>query len=175
MRRIRHLEQCDYIIPIRQKLGGQLVALNGQSNCYLERTGDKKTSRDFSLSIHAKFNSDSFDGLNIQAGLVRNGKFFESFIDLITISRVEDGSFDSTVVVSVSPTKDGLRWISDVPQSLLSPNELSGAETYLIEVEAFRGSKSYKSFVYFNHMGVFDTVDRLKKKIEFLEITKLDE
>lgn len=175
MRRIRHLEQCDYIIPINQRLGGQLVALSGHSNCYLERSGDRRSLGDFAVQIHAKFNSADIEGLNIEAGLVRNGEFFSSQINSISISRVDDGDFTNTFIGSFVPTQSGNRWLLDLTQAQLGSNELTSAETYLIEVEALRVKRKYKSFVYFNHLGVFDSIVRLRNQVQFLDIIKVDE
>lgn len=174
MRKIRHLEQCDYVIPIRQRVG-QVLALSGQSNCYLERTWDKKIDSDFELKIQAKFNSLDIEGLNIEAGLYKNGTFYSSLISAIVLKRVADDNFTTTLVGSFAPTLNGVKWELNLDQSDLGLNELTGAETYLIEVEATRGRKKIKSFVYFNHLGVFDSIFRLRNQVTFLDLTKVDE
>lgn len=174
MRRIRHLEQCDYVIAIGQKIS-QVLSLSGQSNCYLERTWDQAKEENYNLDINVKFNSSAMQGLNIIAELKRNDKICSCVISSIAVYRVSDGSFAKTLIGSFSPTLSGQSWALNLTQAQLGLNELSGAETYYVEATASRRVRSYKSGVYVNHLGCFDSINRLRKSSEFLQITKLDE
>lgn len=173
MRKIRHLEQCDYIIPISQKID-QLLTLSNQSNCYLERTWDKKDPV-YALNIHAKFNSDLIEGFRIQAGLFRDGSLVSSYIESFDLYITDGDDYDKTFIASFTPVQVGQYWEFNVSQSLLDPLEATGAETFYIECKAQRKRKSYKACAYFNHIGVFDSIFRLKNKVTFLDLTKADE
>ncbi len=175
MRRIRHLEQCDYIIPIGQKLG-QLVALSGQSNCVLERTWDQGSKADYSLEVHVKFNSDDIDGINLEARLLNNGEVRSCKNNTVSVYRIADGSFTRTFIGNFTPTLNGQVYNLDLTQvDFGSANELTSAETYLFEVTAQRQRREFRRSVYFNHLGCFDSILRLRKAVAFLNITKVDE
>jgi hypothetical protein len=45
----------------------------------------------------------------------------------------------------------------------------------MIEATITRLGKEYKSSVYVNHLGIFDSMFRLKGEIDFLSLTKQDE
>ena len=173
MRKIRHLEQCDYVIPIGQKIN-QALSLSNSSNCYLERTWDKKDPV-FSLKLHAKFNSNLIEGFRIQAALTRDGIVVSSQIDSFDLYITNGDDYSKTLIGNFTPTQNGQAWEFNVTQSLLDPLEATGAETFYIECKAFRKRKSYKACMYFNHLGIFDSFFRLKNKVTFLDLTKADE
>lgn len=139
MRKIRHLEQCDYIIPIGQKIN-QLLALSNQSNCYLERAWDK-TEPNFICKLHAKFNSDLIEGFRIQAALTRDGVVVSSFIESFDVYITDGDNYNRTLVGSFTPIQNDQAWEIDVTQSLLDPFEATGAETFYVECKAQRKKK----------------------------------
>lgn len=173
MRRIRHLEQCDYVIPIT-KGGRQALALSGNSNVILQRTWDQDHEYEFGLELHAKFNSGTMNGLQIVATLKQGPFDAMSSISEFLVYRVADGSFTETLVATVSATMSGYRATANVTQSALGLNELSGAETYSITAVAQRHRRFYRAKVWVNHLGCFDSINRLRQKAEWLEIGKVD-
>ncbi len=170
MRRIRHLEQCDYIVPIGQKIN-QVLSLSGQWNCYLERTWDQKHK--IGPSIFASFNSGLMQGIKIRASLKRDSVDVSSKVETISVHRVADGTWAESFVSQKAPTLNGLVWECNFSQAELSSNELSGAETYLISVLFLRRRERYKEKVFFNHLGCFDSINRLRQEMERQKILGL--
>lgn len=175
MRRIRHLDQCDYIIPIAQATG-QMLTVNGQSNVLLERTWHKGMRHDYDLSIHAKFNADTMNGIQVRVELMRDGVGAVSSVSSVRLSRVAEGSWSETYLTNVTMTESSLGvFTGSVLQAVLSTNELTGRETYRLDVVAIRRRKTFKKSVWVNHLGVFDSVTHLRHAVERLEIMKVDE
>jgi hypothetical protein len=66
-------------------------------------------------------------------------------------------------------------YFKDISISSLTGTSLDGDTTLMIEATAIRLGVTYRERIYVNHLGVYDSVLRLKKDIEFLDITKQDE
>lgn len=172
MRRLRHLEHCDYVIPIGQKID-QVLVLNNQHNCYLERSKDKKNN--YSLRIHAKFRSDLLNGFAIEAVMLNNGLEASSLVSEIKIYRVNNTTFAKTLLLTKVPSAFGAGWVTNVTQADLATNELSGRETYYIEAVAQRRNKPYRASSYFNHLGCYDSIIRLRRDLEVMQVTKAED
>ena len=173
MKRIRHLEQCSYIIPIGQKIN-QVLTLSNVFNCYLQRPWDKSLT-DYEVQLHAKFNSDIIDGFKIRASLLKNGESVSCLISSFNIYITNNDTYVTTFIGSVPAVTNGLGFEANVDQTFLGSNETTGAETYFIECEVLRKRTKYKKSIYFNHIGVFDSIFRLRNQVQFLDLTKVDE
>lgn len=175
MRRIRHLSQTNYIVPIGQR-ANQVLTLSNCSNVLIERTWHKLGRRVFSLKAHAKFNADAMNGIQILARLERDGKITSSVISTIRVYRVNEANWAETLVATVSPIEisNGV-FTATITQATLGLNELSGMETYSFEVEASRKRKRFFSKIWLNHLGCFDSILRMKNELHYLNLTKLDE
>lgn len=57
----------------------------------------------------------------------------------------------------------------------LTPASLDGETTLMIEADITRLAQTYKERVYVNHLGVYESVIRLRKDVQFLQLTKQDE
>lgn len=172
MRRIRHLEQCDYVVPIGQRLGTVLTLSN---NVYLDRTWDNALAPSYKLEIAAKFNSSAMQGLTVQVSLQSAYRKASVKVSAIRLYRVSNLTYASTFINSFTPTLSGQDWVLTLTQSQLGSNELSGAETYLVEAVAQRRIKKYRAQMYVNHLGAWDSINRLRQAMEYAQITKLDE
>lgn len=172
MRRIRHLEQCDYIVTIGSR-NAELLALS--NNCYLDRTWDNGPRPDYKLNLHAKFNSSAMQGLVIEARLLSTYRQAQVAVTSFTVYRVSNLDYSKTLINTFTPTASGLSWVYTITQAQLGSNELSGAETYYIEATARRRLRQFKASIYVNHLGCFDSLNRLRQRVEYLQITKLDE
>lgn len=56
-----------------------------------------------------------------------------------------------------------------------APAELDGSTALMIECTAVRLGITYRDRVYLNHLGVYDSVIRLRNEVNFLEVMKVDE
>lgn len=173
MRRIKHLDQCDYIVPIRQGTG-QLLTLSNQSNVLLKRSWHRDA--EFSLETHVKFNADQMNGVQVLASLYSRGKVASGKVDSVNLYRVSEASWNETLIgpVTMTETSNGI-FEGYVSQATLGTNELSGMEVYKLSVLASRGRRKFTSIRWFNHLGCFDSLIRLRHAIESLEILKVDE
>lgn len=174
MRRIRHLDHCDYIIPIGQKTG-QVLLLSNQSNCLLERTWQGKEEA-FELKIHVKFNTDSMNGVMILVSLLRNGQLCSSYVPNVQLYQINEANWGETLVSTVSLTESspGIH-TATVPQSTFGLRELSGREVYAVSCTAQRKRGKYRNKVWFNHLGCYDNIIRIKQDLERLDVVKVDE
>lgn len=170
---MRRLEMCEYMINVSQKTE---QILTSSYSVFLERTWHRQSRLDYELSVHAKFNADDMNGIQVAASLTKMGDHKASVVSEIRISRVSDADWSETFIVSVVPTETlpGV-FSSEITQVQLGLNELSGKETYAIEVTATRKRRRFISKVYVNHLGCFDSILRLKNEVNYLHSTKLDE
>lgn len=175
MRRIRHLSNVNYIVKIGQKIR-QVLTLCGQGNIVLERTWHKQSKQHFEINAHAKFNTDQMEGVQIVARLEDRGELRSSASAMFNLYRVAEGSWSETFIDDFAPTESphGV-WSVEIDQSQLGANELSGREVYAVEVSMTRKRRTYKKKFWFNHLGSYDSLWRLKREGERLEILKLDE
>lgn len=173
MRRVRHLGYCDYIVPIGRKTSQPLV--QSCCNVFLERTWHHESRDEHALDLHVKFNADTMNGIQIKAQLLKGAKLSAMAIVSTKLFRVSEASWVETLVAS--PTlSEGLGFFSGtVNQATLSANELSGMEVYALEVTSIRKRRTFKKKVYFNHLGCFDSIWRLRQEMQYAHITKLDE
>ena len=175
MKRIRHLSNVNYVVKIGQKIR-QVLTLCDQGNIVLERTWHKQSRPQFEVNAHAKFNTDEMEGVQIVARLEDRGDVRSSANVVFNLYRVAEGSWSETFIDDFAATESphGV-WSVELDQSDLGANELSGREVYAVEVSMTRKRRTYKKKFWFNHLGVFDSVWRLKREAERLEILKLDE
>lgn len=66
-------------------------------------------------------------------------------------------------------------YFNDILMSSLAGTSLDGDTTLMIEGVATRLGITYRDRIYINHLGVYDSVVRLRSDVEFLDVTKLDE
>lgn len=175
MRRIRHLASCDYVVKIGQRIN-QLLTLSNYSNVVLERTWHKLGRGVFDINLHAKFNTDLMNGIHVVVQLEKDGSVQSSQIPSVNLYRVSESDWTETLVGNFLLTEisNGVYSVY-IDQSDFGSNELSGLEVYSIQVEAQRKRKKFNKKVWFNHLGCFDSILRLKQQSEYLNITKLDE
>lgn len=66
-------------------------------------------------------------------------------------------------------------YFTDVLISSLIGTNLDGDTTLMIETTMVRSGTTFRDRVYVNHLGVYDSIVRLRADVEFLDLTKLDE
>lgn len=173
MRNVRHLNHCDYVIRLKTKKS-QVVVLSN-CNMILERTWHKLAD-DFELRLHAKFNTLSMNGIQISGELLNHGKAVSSLITGFNVYAVSETDWSETFIGTALAILTGGNFYSAyMSQSTLGSNELSGREVYRIECTAYRLRKSFKKYVYFNHLGCFDSINRLRQYADQINILKVDE
>jgi hypothetical protein len=130
------------------------------------------------VKVWAKFNTSSFDGIQLIAWMENKDKnvissasceFKVYYIDTTN-------NWNQTLIFTGSGTASGTRWVASPDQAALGPNNaLDGERTLMIEANLTRWGDTYKNTVYVNHLGIYDSFIRLKNDVEFLDITKKDQ
>lgn len=167
MRKIRHTPSCNLIV----KAGiGNLITKTSASISYVQRS----PLDDLELSLWAKFDDVSFDGISIVAEGVRGIKTLSLGYGTINLYSVEQGKGWQKTFISSKP----IQIAGSVAKVDFLSSELplfSGDVTFFVEAIAFRQSKKVSTRAYFNHIGILEPVTKNRNKIRFLEITKADE
>ncbi len=174
MKRVRHLDQCDYIVPIGQRLG-QVLTLSNQSNVMLERTWHQGSHLYKEVMLHAKFNSSIMDGIQFIAELKRDDNTLQSNLDHFILSSVNPANWAETFIANIVPVSTNGIHTGVINQATLLTHELSGKQVYSVSVEMSRKRFKFRKKIYVNHLGCFDSIIRLRQNVEHLEIEKVDE
>lgn len=66
-------------------------------------------------------------------------------------------------------------FFADKPLTDFSPIDFDGGDTLMIEAVVYRFGVRYVNRIYVNHLGIYDSLLRLKQEVQFLDLTKLDE
>lgn len=66
-------------------------------------------------------------------------------------------------------------YFKDIAISSITGASLDGDTTLMIEGIATRLGITYRDRIYVNHLGVYDSIVRLRGDVEFLDVTKQDE
>lgn len=131
----------------------------------------------YSPKAWAKFDSTDFDGIHLICGLYNKGFLTPSGSCTFRVYSVSlTDSWQETLLTTQTGVvmSDG-RFKVDVPLASLTPLDPDGEQTILIQVDVTRQGISYTERFYFNHIGSYEFLTRLKNKVTFLELTKADE
>jgi hypothetical protein len=178
-RRVMMLTNNQYVQPLKLSFNNKkVITPNAAYNSIVTKVSfEKPTNKDFKVKAWMRFNSDTFDGVQMVASLV-NGKNTRTIAGCtFRIYSVDvDNTWAETLLVTTTGSNVGdNKFSASTPESSLAPTALTGELTYKMEVELTRLGKTYTDVFYFNHVGIYDTTVRLRKRIDFLAITKLDE
>lgn len=133
-------------------------------------------SRD--IKIAAQFDTSTFTKVRVIAYLynsVSNGVDSAATCDF-RIHIVEQPSwFDTYKTTEVGVLQGNSYFLAEVDLSDLAPALLDGKASIMVEARITRLGESFRDRIYLNHLGVYDSIVRLRNDVEFLDITKLDE
>lgn len=133
----------------------------------------------YSAHAWAKFDSIDFNGLHLMGYIIKNDK------DIIHAAnctfRIYEIATANTWAETLLYTAPGVqqvdgRFLLDVTQANLGITDwIDGERTFAVEIELSRFKKKFKKKVYVNHLGVYDSIIRLRQEVDYLFLTKLDE
>ncbi len=129
------------------------------------------------VKIAAKFNEDTFDNIQIVTYLydTKNATIANSTDCTFTIYKISAPDWTETLVTSLNGTQLGNSYFYINPVlSTLTPVDFQGGESIMVEVSMLRLGITYRDRAYFNHLGIYDSVIRLRNEVQFLDITKKD-
>lgn len=133
------------------------------------------------LKIAAEFDTDNLSKIRMTAYLYNttNGTIDNASSCSFKIFRVEklvDPRWNDNLVTNISGTQDSNSYyFADIDTSSITGANLDGDTTLMIEATIIRLGRSYKDRVYINHLGVYDSIVRLRQDVEWLDLSKLDE
>lgn len=131
-----------------------------------------------SLKLAAEFDADSFSKIRIAGYLYNETTNSVDSLSSITfrLHTVEAPGWTDTFQVEVAGTELlNSYYFAEVDLTDLPAIDYDGAATLMIEATATRLSVTYRNRIYVNHLGIYDSHTRLKKFVDFLDLTKLDE
>lgn len=178
-RRIRSTINNKYTQPLKLRMGRKIVLTPGcDYNCVLftqrHRAFDIKNQR---ISLWAKFNTNTFDGIQIVAWLEGNdGDAISSGSCQFKVYYLDvTDNWSQSLIFTGSGTASGLKWVASPNQASLGPtNDFSGSRTIMVEASILKWGQLYTKKVYVNHLGIYNSFVRLKNDVEFLDISKAD-
>lgn len=130
------------------------------------------------LKLAAEFDTADFNSVRFVSYLYNpvGGTIDNSASCTFNVYRVAAPGWTDTLITSFSGAiLSNHYWFADVNLSALLPANLDGDTTLMVESVIVRSGETFRDRQYFNHIGVYDSIDRLRKDVDFLDITKVDE
>lgn len=168
-----------YVQPLKLGISSRLVVAPNvdYNSIVLRNTHRAPDPKDYSVKLFAKFDTQDFDGIHLICGLEKDASFVASANCTFNIYSVSlDNNWTETLLYTASGVANGNKFtLSATNANLGNPTNLDGELTLAISAQVSRGRDVYKSKIYLNHLGVYDSIIRLRNKVRFLEIIKKDE
>ncbi len=130
------------------------------------------------IKIAARFDDDTFTKIKLVSYLYdsRATSIVNAASCTFKIFKVNLPDWTETLVTTINGTQLTNNYFYINPDtSTLTPLDFFGGDTMMVESTIVRLGVTYRDRLYINHLGIYDNVDRLRKDVEFLDITKLDE
>lgn len=175
-RRIRVLTHNEDIQGLKLGAQNSLLVQKSEDQAILFRYYRKPPT--YAANVWAKFASDDLNGIHLMGYLQKNN---DDIIHAANCTfKIYEISTTSTWAETLRATVSGVaqpdgKFTADIPQATLNPTELDGEITLAIEMTLKRFNRTYKKKIYVNHLGVYDSIIRLRQAVDFLFITKKDE
>lgn len=116
-------------------------------------------------------------GARIAVGLLKANASLDTAssctIKIYTVSN-DATPWQDTLVKTASPAISTDKLFKTTVDQIEAGGEIFGDTIFKVVARVQRGNEVYYAYDYFNHMGITDKVERLRKKVQFLEITKKD-
>jgi len=130
------------------------------------------------IKVSARFDDDTFSNIKMVGYLY--DPVTASIVNAATCSfkifKVTSLTWEDTPILTVPGVQLLNNYFYADPNTNLMPSvDFFGGESIMIEATVVRLGITYRDRVYFNHLGIYDNVDRLRKQVEFLDLTKQDE
>ena len=131
-----------------------------------------------STKIAAKFNENTFNNIQVIAYLrnVQNFGISGASGCVFRIYRIGAPDWTETLIATIPGVLQSNNYFYINPNlTSLAPIDFDGGESIMIEATITRFTEGYTDRIYVNHLGVYDSIVRLRNDVEFLDITKQDE
>lgn len=130
------------------------------------------------IKIAAEFNKQTYDGIYLTAYLFgqQQGTIDSANTCTFDVYSVNGSGWTETLINTVSGTVGPNSYFSaSLPAASLFGVDLDGEDTVMIQATIVRLGNVYRDRIYLNHAGIVDSLNRVKQRVDFLSITKLDE
>jgi hypothetical protein len=128
------------------------------------------------VKIGAKFNDDTFSNIQITSYLYdqKNASIANAASCSIKVYKVTTPDWTEQLVTTLATSTLPNTYFYANPTITSLGIDFQGGDTILIESTIVRLGVIYRDRIYFNHIGIYDNVTRLRRDVEFLEVTKKD-
>lgn len=132
------------------------------------------------LKLAAQLDTTTLDKIRLIGYLYnpKNGSVDSSSGVVFSIYSVNDITNpkwnDQFITTLVGTVQNNSYYFSEINISALTGTSLDGDTTLMIEGVATRLGVTYRDRIYVNHLGVYESVIRLRQDVDFLNITKKD-
>jgi len=154
------------------------VVNHGEEWQFLFGPNSALTTSNLGIKISAQFNTTSFDGIKLiaylyeaQTGQIAALGTCSFYMYKVTSSTWQD-QFINSFTGSILPNS---YFYKALTAGDLGGLDLDGETTIMVEAVGTRLGSVYRDRIYVNHLGIYDSVIRLRHDVEYLNITKLDE
>lgn len=133
------------------------------------------------IKLAAQLDTITMDKIRIIGYLYnsRNGTIDNAGSVVFKVYKVADittPKWDDQLLTTISGTlQSNSYYFTDILISSLTGTNLDGDTTLMVEGTATRLGVTYRDRIYVNHLGVYDSIVRLKNDVEYLDISKVDE
>jgi hypothetical protein len=133
------------------------------------------------LKLAAELNTDTLNDIRITGYLFNTvtGSIDSAGTCVFNVYRVANSTnpaWDDILIATIPGTLqlNSYFYATETINNLTGAN-LDGDTTLMIEGVATRLNETYRDRIYVNHLGVYDSIVRLRNDVEFLDLTKVDE
>lgn len=131
------------------------------------------------LKISGQFDTSDLDSVRFISYLYNpvTGGIDNATSCSFNIYKVDNGSsWTETLLDTFTGTLQANQYFyADRTLASLSPADLTGDTSLMVEVVVTRLTETYRDRIYLNHLGIYDSFLRLKQDVEYLDLTKQDE
>lgn len=141
-------------------------------------TNSELTNSTQVLKLGAEFDKDNLNSIYLTAYLYNpnTGNIDNAATCVFKVYKVVNPNWsDNLVLTSSGSILPNQHFYLNIPLTSLTGIDLDGGDTVLIEATIVRAGTTLRDRLYVNHLGVYDSIIRLRQDIDFLDITKLDE
>lgn len=148
---------------------------------YLFSPNSEQTNSSQIIKLAAQFDTENMSKVRMIGYLYnsKNGSVDSAATITFKVYKVENLNSpkwaDTLITTLNGEFQDNSYFFADIDTSSLTGANLDGDTTLMIEGTATRLGITYRDRIYLNHLGVYDSITRLKQEVEFLDLTKVDE
>lgn len=131
------------------------------------------------IKLTAKFNDNTFNDIKIIGYLYdqQNASIGNASTCQFKLYKITIPDWTEVLVTTLNGNQLTNNYFYSNPtlSSLLPDFNFDGGDVLMVEGTITRLGVTYRDRVYLNHLGVYDSVVRLKQAVDYLDITKKDE